>query len=188
MTYAGTAAGQCSPSPGLEPAQFIRTQKDWKNCPISAKQSSHGGRYRYFDMYFSNNIPQATPCGTSAAVSVSFISELTCNIYIFCDKKSSKNQSPNIYKNLGIGSHRTKVFWYFKHIEMYQVSSFIKILGIGSPCQGHFHFFSISMITDYFLVFWIFLFKTDRGYHIRSFVTSFVKIKHIYWQFFHNFQ
>ena len=53
-----------------------------------------------------NRFPKATPCGATLVASVSLTSKLAFRI----PNLGEKIQSPNIFKDLGIGFPRLKVF------------------------------------------------------------------------------
>ena len=103
----------------------------------------------------SNNIQQATPCGATFIVSVSFTSKLAFYIHNFGRIKTARKiETLNIFEHLGIGFPRLRSFLFFSRIQ-------------------HILFFFLLFLF-FFVLKWI------NGIITFSFVTSFFKIKHIH--------
>ena len=104
-----------------------------------------------------NKIPQATPCGATLVVSVSFTSISAFYIHIFGDKKQSKNRNSNIYQNLVVCSPQPKVFCSFlqKNIDSYKLSKLGNIFA---------YFFLLSYLSR-FKDNSFFSAKMDKGNH-----------------------
>ena len=99
-------------------------------------------------------------------------------------KKSPKNSSPNIYKKKHV--HRLPpnegfCFLFKVHIKRTSLKFHKKKLRhrflLSEAFSFFFHFRHIWILLIFFI-----LAKIDRAYHILSFETSFVKIKHICWR------
>ena len=115
-----------------------------------------------FNIIMNNNkIEQPIQCGATLTASVSLTSKLVFYSYF-------RHKRENIFKNLGLGFSRLKIFccfgYQFNPPDAFSISlNFIRI--------------------SYFLYFFPDFFnKMNRGYHKLQFETKFVKIEHISWQ------